>query len=98
MTRKANQIKKELKEQFGSNYELTFVSEYQFGSNENHRHYEFALLDSNKTRAFIVIECCEEKENKFDLWQYHNFESYFSSWIMLDIARAMHNLNEKDAD
>ena len=95
MTRKQTMIRiqNELQNQIGSLRKVTPIGHYKFASDH---HYEFMLKDDERSVTLITISECEDGEIK--LWNINNFATSFGSWLMLDIARTIHELNKKDAE
>ena len=54
--------------------------------------FEFALREYGSTTEFVVIDL---EDNELELWQYHNFRSYFLDFQIKNIKKAIEYVNAK---
>ena len=95
MTRKETSIRiqNELQKQIGTLRNVVVIGHYKFSTDY---HYELMLKDGKTSVTLVIIN--ERENGEFDLWNIHNIGTTFSSWLMMDIARTIHELNKKDAE
>ena len=93
----AIRITNELQKQAGNYKKICFSGEYDYGRSH---HYEFLVKEESGQSIMMII--IDEKiigdESEFGLWNLWNFDSYCHTWILMDVANTIHELNKKDAE